>query len=234
MVMDNFKHSPPDDRSGKQITECQRCGTCCEKGGPAFHRADKPLVEKGIILLKYLFTIREGEPAHENVKGGLTRVSSDIIKIKGKGNTWRCVFLEEIDKSCRIYENRPLECQVLKCWDTKDLEKIYLKDMLTRQDLISSMEGLWELVEDHQKRCDYGLLEALINTFKDNKDKDDEEKIFEIIRYDAQLRNLVVEKGGLDIEMLDFLFGRPLLKTITMFGLIVQQDGDQLRLRLKT
>jgi len=232
--MDNLKYSPPDDKSGKRVTECQRCGTCCEKGGPAFHLTDKPLVEKGIILLKYLFTIREGEPAHENVKGGLTRVSSDIIKIKGKGNTWRCVFLEEIDKSCRIYENRPLECRVLKCWDTKDLEKIYLKDMLTRQDLISSMEGLWELVEDHQKRCDYGLLEALINTFKDNKDKDDEEKIFEIIRYDAQLRNLVVEKGGLDIEMLDFLFGRPLLKTITMFGLIVQQDGDQLRLRLKT
>ncbi|MBW1846434.1 MAG: YkgJ family cysteine cluster protein [Deltaproteobacteria bacterium] len=221
-------------KSSNVISECQQCGVCCEKGGPAFHRADKPLVEKGIILSKYLFTIREGEPAHENVKGGLTRVPSDIIKIKGKGDAWRCVFLDEMDKSCRIYENRPVECRALKCWDTKDIEKIYLRDLLYRKDLISGMGGIWELVEDHQQRCDYGLIETLSRLFKDSNDKDAEERILEMIRYDAHLRELIVKKGNMDKETLDFLFGRPLLKTITMFGLIVQQDGGQWCLRIKT
>ena len=192
------------------------------------------MIENGTILSKYLFTIRKGEPAHENIKGGLTRVPSDIIKIKGKGDTWRCVFLDETDKGCHIYQNRPVECQLLKCWDTSDIEKIYLKDLLTRKDLISKIQGLWELVEDHQQRCDYGLLDTLISIYKDDKRKEDEEQILEMIRYDAHLRDLIVKKGSMDKDMLDFIFGRPISKTIAMFGLIVQQDGNQLRLRIKS
>lgn len=224
----------PPTNQNKIIDACQRCGTCCEKGGPAFHQEDRPLIEKGIILSKYLFTIREGEPAHENIKGGLTRVSSDIIKIKGKGDSWQCLFLDGSDKSCRIYKNRPVECRALKCWDTADIEKIYLKDLLTRKDLIAGIEGLWELVEDHQKRCDYALFEADAKSFKQDNNKAAEERILEMIQYDAQLRDLVVKKGNMDKEMLDFLFGRSLLKTIAMFDLRVQQEGDVWRLRMKT
>lgn len=220
--------------SNRMISECQQCGTCCEKGGPAFHLKDKPLVEKGVILSRYLFTIREGEPAHENVRGGLTRVPSDIIKIKGRGNSWRCVFLDEKGKRCQIYENRPVECRVLKCWDTKDIEKIYLKDLLTRQDLIAGIEGLWELVKDHQQRCNYHVLEKDSNFFKQENDRDTEERILETIRYDVQLRELVVQKGNMDKEMLEFLFGRPLIKTIVVFDLMVQQEGDVWRLRIKS
>ena len=219
-------------KPNKTVTGCQKCGVCCEKGGPAFHLEDKSLVETGIILSKYLFTIRKGEPAHENVKGGLTHVPSDIIKLKGKRDTWRCVFLNETDKTCKIYERRPVECQVLKCWDTKDIEKIYLKNMLTRHDLISGIKGLWELVEDHQEKCDYGLLGTLSSSYKDKIDKGAEERILEMIQYDAHLRDLVAEKGGMDREMLDFLFGRPLLKTIAVFGLRVEQDRGLWRLRI--
>ncbi len=218
----------------QRIEECQQCGTCCEKGGPAFHQEDKPLIEKGSILSKYLFTIRAGEPVYENIAGGLTRASSDIIKIKGKGDTWRCWFLNEKNKNCEIYDNRPLECRVLKCWDTKDIETIYLRDLLTRKDLISKIAGLWDLVEDHQQRCDYGLLETLSSTFKDSHDKATEEKVLEMIRYDAHLRILIVKKGNMAQGMLEFLFGRPMLKTIVMFGLFVQQDGDHYRLRIKS
>lgn len=219
-------------KSNQAITECQKCGVCCEKGGPVFHLEDKPLVERGVILSKYLFTIRAGEPAHENVKGGLTRVSSDIIKIKGKGNLWRCIFLDETDKTCKIYTSRPVECRVLKCWDTSDIEKIYLRDLLTRKDLISGIEGLWELVEDHQAKCDYGLFDSFSRSYKETKDKDAEEKMLEMVQYDSHLRDLVVEKGGMDREMLDFLFGRPMLKTIAMFGLSIEQDRRLWRLRI--
>ena len=46
-----------------------------------------------------------------------------------------------------------------------------------------------------------------------------EKMILEILRYDAQVRQLAVEKGGLDSRMLDFIFGRPLCDTIKMFDI---------------
>lgn len=226
----------PQHNRNQPITECQKCGICCEKGGPAFHLEDKPLIEKGIIPSKYLFTIRKGEPAHENIRGGYIRVPTDIIKIKGKGDNWRCIFLDEKRRHCNIYEDRPLECRMLKCWDTEAIEQIYLKNMLTRKDLLYGIQGLWNLVEDHQKRCEYGLIEELLNSFKENDhdQKETEEKILEIIRYDAHLRELMVEKGSMDKGILDFLFGSPLLKTLPRFGFHVQQDGKVWRLRMKT
>jgi Fe-S-cluster containining protein len=78
----------------KPISECRRCGTCCKKGGPSFHRTDKALIEKGVIHSKYLYTIRQGELAYDNVRQCLEPVSSDVIKLKGKGETWTCILFD--------------------------------------------------------------------------------------------------------------------------------------------
>ena len=46
----------------KVITECIRCGTLLQKRRSVFFNLeDKVLIEKGIILSKYLYTIRQGE-----------------------------------------------------------------------------------------------------------------------------------------------------------------------------
>jgi hypothetical protein len=36
-----------------------------------------------------------------------------------------------------------------------------------------------------------------------------ERQIADMVRYDAELRRLMVARGGLEAEMLDFLLGRP-------------------------
>ena len=51
--------------------------------------------------------------------------------------------------------------------------------------------------------------------------------MLEIIRYDAEIRKLVVARGGLDPEMLDFLFGRPLTKTLENYGIKIRQEGKK-------
>jgi len=211
----------------KIITECIRCGTCCKKGGPSFHIEDKMLIEKGIILSKYLYTIRNGELSYDNVKESILPAASDIIKIKGQKDSWTCIFFNGKENECTIYDNRPLECRALKCWDTLEIEKIYFKNRLARKDLISTIEGLWGLVEDHQKRCSYIKLKIFIDAL--NKDKKDEDfkGILDIIEYDARIRELVVQNGGLDPEMTDFLFGRPITETIKMYGFkIIKQDDN--------
>jgi Fe-S-cluster containining protein len=221
---------PTSLEPGTTISECIRCGTCCEKGGPCFHIEDRMHIDKGKISSKYLYTIRKGELAHDNVKGCLTPVDSDIIKIKGKKESWTCLFFDEIKKRCTIYDDRPRECRVLKCWDTRQLEKIYANTRLTRADLVSEIKGLWDLIQDHQVRCDYSKIQPLIKDLAGSKRSQARQKLLEIIRYEAEIRKLVVSRGGLDPGMLDFLFGRPLTKTLRNYGVKVQQTGKRIYL----
>lgn len=212
------------------ISECIRCGKCCIKGGPCFHTEDKNLIEKGVIPLKYLYTIRKGEPADDNVKGCILPVASDIIKIKGVKDSWTCIFFNKKENACKIYKNRPLECRALKCWDTREIENIYSKNRLTRKELLSKIKGLWDLVKDHQERCSYYKLKSLADRLKTAKTDKVIEDLFNVISYDAHIRSLVVENGGMDPEITDFLFGRPLVKTIRMFGLKIKRKDGRYRL----
>ena len=212
----------------KPISECRRCGTCCKKGGPSFHRADKALIEKGVIHSKYLYTIRKGEMAYDNVRQCLEPVSSDVIKLKGKGDGWICILFDEKQNACTIYENRPIECRALKCWDTKALEDLYAKRRLKREDLIADIEGLWGIIKDHQARCNYETIQKLVNAINSDRGGEARQKLAEIIQFDIEIRELVVSWSGLDREMLDFLFGRPLKQTLKNFGLKILQKGEKI------
>lgn len=207
--------------------ECIRCGTCCEKGGPGFHENDRSLIDSGIIPSRCLFTIRKGEFAYDNVRGSLVPVASDIIKIKSKEDTWTCIFFDEEAGQCSIYEDRPLECRALKCWDTHELERMYTKRRLSREDLLADVEGLWDLIKDHQERCDYEKIRDLITKLELGRNEACRRELAEIIKFDIEIRNLAVSRGGLDEEMLEFLFGRPLTKTLPNYGIKVQQRGEK-------
>ncbi|MFO7665639.1 MAG: YkgJ family cysteine cluster protein [Desulfobacterales bacterium] len=194
-------------------TECKRCGTCCRKGGPSFHFEDKDLIEDGHIPAKHLYTIRKGEPVRDNICEKIVYAPSDIIKIKGQKNSWTCYYYED-EKKCGIYKYRPIECRALKCWDTREIEGIYGKSMLSRKDLFGKVEGLWELVIEYDERCSYEEITGLIRETSSRKTGRLPEKAAELIEYDNTVRELVVKKGNLDSDLLDFLFGRPLSVTL--------------------
>jgi len=151
---DSIKKDPDKDKP----QTCSRCGTCCKKGGPAFHIEDRHLIQKGIILLKDLYTIRKGEPVYDNVKGGRIPAPSDIIKIKSGLTDTTCTHYDEKGSGCSIYEHRPMECRLLECWNTGEFEKQYASDRLTRKDLLPESNDLWLMVVDHDKRCDYSII----------------------------------------------------------------------------
>jgi len=188
---------------------CQRCGTCCRNGGPSLHLADRLLVEQGLIHTRHLYTIRRGERARDPIRGGLVRVGVDIIKIKGSGGSWACRFLDSDSNRCRIYENRPLECRELACWDTSRLEQMYERDRLSRRDLLAGMDGLWELIVYHERRCDYGLIFSRRRDMTSPEAETARLHVAEIIAFDAEIRRLMISRGRLEPGMLDFLLGRP-------------------------
>jgi Fe-S-cluster containining protein len=212
------------------LSRCIRCGTCCKKGGPAIHIQDKPLIDSGKIAIVHLFTIRCGEPAYDNIKNHLTAFPGDIVKIKNQAKSTACIFYEEKNSGCRIYRHRPIECKVLKCWDTRGIEALYEQHRINRSDLMGNVKGLWELVSDHQNRCDYGPVLAFVNKMKSSEKKDRalEERTVYILQYDLEIRKLAVEKGKLDPAMIDFLLGRPILDVLCALGMKMQRQNGKI------
>ena len=212
-------------------TTCRRCGTCCQKGGPALHREDRALVETGRIPAAQLYTIRKNERVRDNVRNNLVPAAADIIKIKGRDRTWTCAFYDPERRGCRIYAHRPLECRVLKCWDTRDIERLYDRERLARRDLVGTVKGLWDLICDHDDRCDHACLEKLVRAVVHEKAPSALADITQMVVYDRELRSLVVEKGHAPADMLDFLFGRALTRTIQTLGVTLVQRGNQFMLK---
>ena len=213
------------DRDRKDRS-CLRCGTCCEKGGPALHHEDRPLVDSGRIPVHCLYTIRRGECVHDNVNGTLILLEAEIIKLAGQEKSWACRFYDRKAKGCRIYDHRPLECRTLNCRDTRRIEAVYRTRRLTRAELLADSPTLRELIEAHEQHCSYSRLRALVDDGYDGERLKQEAAILEIMRFDAHYRRLTVTRGNMDPRTLAFLFGRPLDVTIKMFGVrLVSVDG---------
>ena len=209
-----------------KVDECKRCGTCCLKGGPALHREDKELVEQGCIPLNCLYTIRKGEIALDNVMGRLIEVSEDIVRIKSADGSGACVLFETEKNECSIYQDRPLECRALKCWDTQDIREAYAEDRLSRKEILEKSPDFAELVDYHDSKCDYRKIRELIAVLDDGKNEDALEQLREILAFDDHLRGLVLEKTSFGEAILDFLFGRSLKQVLPGMGLkVVKKDG---------
>ncbi|MFY9940984.1 MAG: YkgJ family cysteine cluster protein, partial [Desulfobacterales bacterium] len=213
----------------ESATTCRRCGACCLKGGPALHVEDRPLVAQGVIGLRFLYTLREGELVMDNVAGHFCRVAEDIIKVRGQGRRWTCVFYDSAGRTCQIYENRPVECRLLKCWAPRELTAMYTHDRLTRRDLLAGIDGLWDLVTDHSQRVAHGRIQHLLATAgPQGLDGDADAALMAMVRYDLSLREVLVEKGKITSDQLDFLFGRPLTRTLRPFGVTFTRSAGRL------
>ena len=185
------------------------------------HKQDAHLIKSGKILCKSLITIREGEPAFDNVRNRVVSSGSDIIKTRSKINSRSCIFLDDKKEACEIYDNRPIECKALQCWDTTAIENLYDRDRLTRKDLLFETKDIWDLIIDHQNRCSYDRIRQLLDNGK-GRDKSKIEEIRFLVRYEAHLRSLLSEKGGMDSDMMDFFFGQPLSIAVRRLGIVLE------------
>ena len=219
---------------------CRRCGICCRKGGPGLHHADRFLVEEGRIPLERLFTIRAGETVYDNVQDRHHRTDRDIIKIKDKPEGGGCTFLNGKGNGCDHYEDRPLECRLLNCRDTRKIEAVYSRRRLVRRDLLGNIQGLWELVADHQDRCDPRKVLRLLRVGdpqgpsfsgpldSGNRTSRTVAELNAVLQYDLNLREVLAEKGIIHREGIDFLLGRPLWRVLRPFGIHIQRKGERL------
>lgn len=131
------------------LSVCQRCGTCCEKGGPALHQEDLRLLEH--IPMRDVVCLRRGEMAYDPRSDSLQPLTVELLKIGGKEMGWECVHFQPQTRACSIYAYRPLECRSLFCADTAKVIQAMGTPSLSREDIVQRNSGLWDCIEEHER-----------------------------------------------------------------------------------
>ena len=174
-----------------------------------------------------IYTIRQGEAVRDNIEGGVKVTPQEMIKVRehpegSKG----CVFYDHQQHACTVYAQRPAQCAALQCWDTTEFMATYNSPKAKRKDLITD-KALLQLIEEHERRCDYGTLETHVRQIE-SKGERAVASVIELLRFDLHIRSFVSQKLAIPTDEMDFFFGRPLIATIPMYGLKVirQPDGD--------
>ncbi|MFZ5766848.1 MAG: YkgJ family cysteine cluster protein [Thermodesulfobacteriota bacterium] len=219
--------------AGTDEAQCRRCGTCCRKGGPALHTADRQLVMNDIISLGQLVTVRQGEPAFNPVTGRVEATPTEFVKVAGKNGNWECIFFDPAAASCTIHDNRPLECRLLFCRNTEAVEAITGRDLLQRRDLIPDDHPLTALITDHEELCPATKGQSLlIELLAGSKGNDALDRFTLLLQQDLDLRAAAVARFHLSLGEELFFFGRPLFRIFHHPRLQVSWHGMTLALQL--
>ncbi|MFH1216945.1 MAG: YkgJ family cysteine cluster protein [Pseudomonadota bacterium] len=217
----------------KQKRECQRCGTCCRKGGPALHKEDRELIENGTISLSHLVTVRQGEPAFNPFKEQVEPARHEFIKIGGKKGSWECLFFDGVKSACTIHQNRPLECRLLECWDTDAVGEITGRDCLCRFDIMPDNVHMKDFIVRHEETCSMSRVCSLLDELlADETQQEIHERLTGIMQKDLQIRSSAVARFHLSLEEELFYFGRPLFHALHHPRLHIDFKGGTIRLSI--
>jgi len=213
-------------------TSCRQCATCCTNGGAALHCEDILLLQQGSIPRRDLITIRKGEFAHNPVSGKVQATKDEIVKLRGTGREWTCCYYDPVVKGCTIYDNRPVACSTLKCWEPKESLKLVETDLLSRVDILAGKKSTLNMVGEYESKCplpDFNSLSLELS----NQAPGLIVQLEESVNSDLEFRNHAVALADSVLQDEMFLFGRPLFQLLHPFGLDVLQTGTRLNLRVR-
>lgn len=203
---------------------CVRCGDCCKESSPVLYREDLSLLTDGILDKGNVFTLRKGEIGYSPKEGRTVVLAEEMIKLKEIGGEDQCLFYKE--GGCSIYDNRPLQCRTLECWNPESFEPLSSSKYLDRKNILGEDHPLWEIIAAHEKRSSHEVLTSILEKGQE-LDPASEEKALGIIFYDLHVRMFMEEKVGLKREELDFFFGRPVTKTLSACGYCLEGEPGQ-------
>ncbi|GFK94139.1 hypothetical protein NNJEOMEG_01978 [Fundidesulfovibrio magnetotacticus] len=199
---------------------CRRCGRCCQAGPPALHKDDLELLAAGAITRDRLVTLRAGELARDNVRGGLAPLARELVRLASAETGHACVFHEPDAARCAIHHARPAECRLLFCRDPRTLVDYYSRDRLTRADIVPQEGALAELARFHDKTFPAARIMALARRAAEGSAAANAE-LSELASAEDRFRRAFLERTGTPGGELDFLFGRALPRLCAPFGVSI-------------
>lgn len=202
---------------------CVRCGECCMQSGPSLYQRDMKFIADGTIKLSDLYTLRQGETAYSYQERRLMRVEDERIKIKEVKDGGHCRFYDK-KSGCTIYDSRPLQCRIQKCWDTDSPSSGTNESSLARLDIPGIDDELLELISIHSQKCPAEKISRYCTELIEGEKKH-LEQLLEILSYDYRIRQATL-KRLYEPDELDLFFGRPAERIIQHFGFNIEKDAD--------
>jgi hypothetical protein len=182
------------------------------------------LVNKDILKPSEVITIREGEMSYSNISDQAAVTEQEAMKIREVPGTRACIFYQEADCSCAIYESRPTQCRRQECWNAQPT--LLAGDVpLTRRDILGDIEELWDVIMHHERHCSLSeFTRAMARLGATHGQTVDE--VLEILRFDHYVREYVTEQLNVLPETADFFFGRALKESLPYYGLKLEEQAD--------
>lgn len=203
---------------------CIRCGTCCQGSTPSLHPEDITLVDQGVIALGDLVTLRSGEVVYDNIQGKVRELTEELVKVREQDESQACLFYGLQGAGCGIYDNRPLQCRILECWNPEKLIGLFESRKIKRTELIAD-DGMAELVAAHEGRASLSRLKRLLLSHSEENNR--EAEIVDLVNYDLHFREFLTDKLSLSAGETVFYFGRPLLECMAGLGFEVTGNGKE-------
>jgi hypothetical protein len=147
-----------------------------------------------------------------------------MIKIREFPGTTTCIFFEQKDKKCVIYESRPEQCRLQQCWDPDGSDK-QSPAALDRGDILKTVSPLWEIILRHENRCSHAELERSVARLGATKGETVGD-VLSILAFDHHVREFAKETLSLEPETIEFFFGKDLRESIGRYGLVVEESSD--------
>lgn len=161
------------------------------------------------IPMRDVVCLRRGELAFDPRTQSLQHLPSELMKIRGKGTGWECVYFQVQAKSCSLYDHRPLECRSLFCADAAEILEAMAKPTLSREDIVHRGSALWSCIEDHESSFAVAEALRLAKTENDSASALCSE-LDDLLRREIHFRRVLADRVGAVDEDLWAYLGRPL------------------------
>lgn len=158
-------------------------------------------------------------------------VPVELLKIRGQGSDWNCLFFADEGNSCTIYANRPATCRILQCWQPEALLATIYQNTLRRADLINHYDPILAEIDRHEQACSGRLFTELLSQIVGTEDLT---QLTVLVRADLAIRAEVAKTAGLSLEMEMFIFGRPFFKQLVGSGIECVEEGGGIRLQRRS
>ncbi len=195
---------------------CVRCGECCRLGSPTLLTHDLPLFQQEILTWNDVYTLRPGEPV-ANREGKVDTLAEERLKVREVPGSKQCWFYLAATDSCRIYDHRPEQCRRQNCWGDPPRPPA-VAQLLTRKHLFAAVPEIWELIEEHRERCDYGKVARALAELQTGREEAGE-TLFEALHFDHYLRQMLINEWELTPAATELLLGRPVAAYLAAQGI---------------
>ena len=195
---------------------CVRCGECCEQGSPTLLTHDLALFQQEVLTWNDVYTLRAGEQVTDR-GGQAIALQEERLKVREVPGARQCWFYLAATRSCRIYENRPEQCRRQDCWGEPPRPPAAAQ-LLSRRDLLAAVPEVWDLIREHQERCDCAQVARAVAALGAGQEEA-ADPLFEALHFDHYLRQMFLHDWGLTVAATELLLGRSLTEFLRGHGI---------------